>query len=79
MQSAPGIVNTDMMDEELSAFKRITGKSEEELRKEFLDLIPMGRYETPDDVANLVLFLATEKASYITGQSINVTGGIEMH
>lgn len=75
----PGIVNTDMMDEELSAFKRITGKSEEELRKEFLDLIPLGRYETPGDVANLVLFLASERASYITGQAINVTGGIEMH
>lgn len=75
----PGIVDTDMMDEEIRVLKRITGKSDEDLRKDFLSMIPLGRYETPEDVANLVLFLASDKASYITGQSINVTGGIEVH
>jgi len=44
-----------------------------------LGIIPLGRYETPADVANLTLFLASEQASYITGQSINITGGIETH
>ena len=75
----PGIVNTDMMDEEIEIFTKVTGKCEDELRKEFLNMIPLGRYETPDDVANLVLFLASEGAAYITGQSINVTGGVEVH
>jgi NAD(P)-dependent dehydrogenase (short-subunit alcohol dehydrogenase family) len=42
-------------------------------------MIPLGRYATPEDVANLVLFLVSEGAAYITGQSINVTGGIEAH
>ncbi len=75
----PGIVDTDMMDEELKILKRLTGKATEVLRKDFLKMIPLGRYEAPDDVADLVLFLASDKASYITGQAINVTGGFEMH
>jgi NAD(P)-dependent dehydrogenase (short-subunit alcohol dehydrogenase family) len=75
----PGIADTDMMDEELVVLKKVRNKSEEELRKEFLGIIPLGRWETEEDVANLTLFLASEQASYITGQSINVTGGIESH
>ncbi len=75
----PGIADTDMMDEELVVLKKLRNKSEQELRKEFLGTIPLGRYETETDVANLTLFLASEQASYITGQSINVTGGIEAH
>jgi meso-butanediol dehydrogenase/(S,S)-butanediol dehydrogenase/diacetyl reductase len=75
----PGIVDTDMMDEELKVLTKVTGKSEDELREEFLNVIPLGRYETPEDVANLVLFLASEGAAYMTGQSINVTGGVEVH
>jgi len=75
----PGIVDTDMMKEELAVLEKIMEKSEEDLRKEFLNIIPMGRYETVNDVANLIMFLASEEAAYITGQSINVTGGIEVH
>ena len=75
----PGIVDTDMMKEELVVLEKIMDKSEEELRKELLNMIPIGRYETTDDVANLIMFLASEEASYITGQSINMTGGIEVH
>jgi meso-butanediol dehydrogenase / (S,S)-butanediol dehydrogenase / diacetyl reductase len=75
----PGIVDTDMMSEELVVLEKLFKKSEEALRKEFLNIIPLGRYETPEDVANLVLFLASEKADYMTGQSINITGGIEVH
>jgi meso-butanediol dehydrogenase/(S,S)-butanediol dehydrogenase/diacetyl reductase len=75
----PGIADTDMMDEELEVLTKVTGKSKEELRDEFLNMIPLGRYETPKDVANLVLFLASENAAYMTGQSVNVTGGVEVH
>lgn len=42
-------------------------------------LIPLGRLGTPDDVANTVAFLISEQASYMTGQSINVTGGLWMN
>ncbi|HEY9238460.1 MAG TPA: SDR family oxidoreductase, partial [Burkholderiaceae bacterium] len=41
--------------------------------------IPLGRLGTPDDVANAVAFLISEQASYMTGQSINVTGGLWMN
>ena len=75
----PGVVDTDMMAEELAVLQRLTGKSEAVLRQEFLDMIPLGRYETPEDVADLVLFLASPQASYITGQAINISGGVEVH
>jgi len=41
--------------------------------------IPMGRLCTPEDVARTVVFLASDDAAYITGQSINVSGGSVMH
>lgn len=45
---------------------------------EILERIPMGRYGEPSDVANLVLFLASDKADYITGQAIPVDGGLSI-
>lgn len=41
--------------------------------------VPLGRIETPDDVANLVAFLASAESDYMTGQAINITGGSEIH
>ena len=40
-----------------------------------LDRTPMGRFGTPEEVANLVLFLASEASSYITGETVNINGG----
>ncbi len=55
------------------------GISKEEVRQRYLDQVPMKRGCTYDDVANVVIFLASDQASYMTGQAINVTGGQEMH
>jgi sorbitol-6-phosphate 2-dehydrogenase len=52
--------------------------SEEEVRQRYIDMVPLGRGCTYDDVANVVVFLASDQASYMTGQAINVTGGQEM-
>jgi len=41
--------------------------------------IPLGRLEVPEDVANLVAFLASSQSDYMTGQAINISGGMEMH
>ena len=55
------------------------GISEEEVRQRYVDQVPMKRGCTYQDVTNAVVFLASDQASYMTGQAINVTGGQEMH
>lgn len=64
---APGFVETDM-----------TAEMSDEAREELSDRIPLGRFATPDDVAGVVRFLVSEEADYITGQVINVDGGMIM-
>jgi sorbitol-6-phosphate 2-dehydrogenase len=54
------------------------GISEEEVRKKYVDQVPMKRPCTYRDVTNVVVFLASEDSGYMTGQAINVTGGQEM-
>jgi sorbitol-6-phosphate 2-dehydrogenase len=54
------------------------GITEEEVRQKYIDQVPMKRGCTYDDVCNVVVFLASDQASYMTGQAINVTGGQEM-
>ena len=55
------------------------GISEEDVRKKYVDQVPMKRPCTYGDVTNVVVFLASDDSSYMTGQAINVTGGQEMH
>jgi 3-oxoacyl-[acyl-carrier protein] reductase len=62
---APGFIITDM-----------TGALSEEVRKQWAERIPLRRGGTPDDVANVALFLASELSSYVSGQVINVCGGM---
>jgi sorbitol-6-phosphate 2-dehydrogenase len=54
------------------------GITEEQVRQKYIDQVPMKRGCTYDDVCNVVVFLASDQASYMTGQAINVTGGQEM-
>jgi sorbitol-6-phosphate 2-dehydrogenase len=54
------------------------GITEEEVRQKYVDQVPMKRGCTYDDVTNVVVFLASDQSSYMTGQAINVTGGQEM-
>jgi len=54
------------------------GLSVEEVRRRYEEQVPMGRGCTYEDVANVLVFLASDEASYMTGQAINVTGGQEM-
>ena len=54
------------------------GITEEEVRRKYVDQVPMRRGCTYDDVCNVVVFLASDQSSYMTGQAINVTGGQEM-
>jgi len=54
------------------------GITEKEVRQKYIDQVPMKRGCTYDDIANVMVFLASDEASYMTGQAINVTGGQEM-
>jgi sorbitol-6-phosphate 2-dehydrogenase len=60
-------------------YARNQGITEEEVRQKYIDQAPMKRGCTYDDVCNVVVFLASDQSSYMTGQAINVTGGQEMH
>ena len=64
---APGFIDTDM-----------TSVLSDELKEKFVESIPAGRVGTPQDVAGVAAFLASENASYIQGQVIAVDGGITM-
>lgn len=60
-------------------YARNRGISEAEVRQIYINQVPMKRGCTYEDVCNVVVFLASDQASYMTGQAINVTGGQEMH
>jgi len=51
------------------------GITEAEVRQQYVDQVPMKRNCTYEDVCNVVVFLASDQASYMTGQAVNVTGG----
>jgi NAD(P)-dependent dehydrogenase (short-subunit alcohol dehydrogenase family) len=76
---APGIVDTDMwvsIDREWSALE---GKPPGTVKQSRVANIPLGRIETTEDVAKLYTFLASDDASYITGQTYNVCGGLQLN
>lgn len=64
---APGFIDTDM-----------TRALTEDQRRGLLGMIPLGRLGTPDEVANAVVFLASPAASYITGETLHINGGMFM-
>ena len=59
-------------------YARNQGITEEQVRQKYIDQVPLGRGCTYDDVCNVAVFLASDQASYMTGQAVNVTGGQEM-
>ena len=59
-------------------YARNQGLTVEQVRQKYIDQVPMKRGCTYDDVCNVVVFLASDQSSYMTGQAINVTGGQEM-
>lgn len=64
---APGVIDTDM-----------TAALGEEWKRRMLDQIALGRFGTPEDVAGAVVFLASDAAGYVTGQTLVVDGGLTM-
>jgi NAD(P)-dependent dehydrogenase (short-subunit alcohol dehydrogenase family) len=74
----PGVVDTAMTAAIHEQRARRADSSSEESLAEMVASIPLGRLETTGDVASAVLFLLSDEAAYITGQALNVCGGMEM-
>jgi 3-oxoacyl-[acyl-carrier protein] reductase len=64
---APGIIVSKMTD-----------ALPEKVRENYLNNIPLGRFGTPEDVADVIGFLASDMSNYVTGQVINIDGGLVM-
>ncbi len=62
----------------IKQYARNQGITEEQVKQKYLNQVPLGRSCEYEDIANVMVFLASDEASYMTGQAINVTGGQEM-
>ncbi len=71
----PGLVDTDLGFEQYAFLAGMKGLSVEDLRSALLEKIPAGRFETPEDVAQVCVFLASPRSDYVVGQALVVTGG----
>lgn len=74
----PGFVRTAMQERELKWEASLRNMTPDAVFQEYVSLTPLGRIEEPDDVAKSVVFLASDLSGFITGEAINVTGGVRM-
>ena len=75
----PGVVDTPMWDLIDREVTRRTGAPAGSVKARAVADVPLGRIQQPDDVANLVAWLASSESDYMTGQAINIEGGTEVH
>jgi meso-butanediol dehydrogenase/(S,S)-butanediol dehydrogenase/diacetyl reductase len=72
----PGFVRTGMQAREIVWEAELRGLTPEQVVREYVAQTPLGRLEEPEDVADVVVFLSSDAARFMTGQAINVTGGV---
>jgi 2-keto-3-deoxy-L-fuconate dehydrogenase len=74
----PGTIETPSLDGRVEELSKMTGKPIDKVRRDFIGRQPIGRLGTAAEVAALALFLASDEASYITGQTHLVDGGMAL-
>jgi meso-butanediol dehydrogenase/(S,S)-butanediol dehydrogenase/diacetyl reductase len=74
----PGFVRTGMQSREIVWEAELRGMTPEAVFSEYVSLTPLGRIEEAEDVATVVAFLLSDAAGFMTGQAVNVTGGVYM-
>ncbi|MFA5570347.1 MAG: SDR family NAD(P)-dependent oxidoreductase [Sphaerochaetaceae bacterium] len=74
----PAFVKTDMQAREVQWEAKLRGWEPQAVIDNYVNMTPLGRLETPEDVSKVVLFLSSSGADFITGNAINVTGGVYM-
>ena len=75
----PGFVETQLFEGLIKMVGSTRNLNREQVLKTFVNQVPMGRMQTGEDVANVVAFLASEDGGYMTGQALNICGGVEVH
>ena len=75
----PGVVRTPLWEPLLDQLSTTKGITRDQAWQEFVDGIPLGRPQEPEDIGETVAFLASDHARNMTGQGINVTGGMQVH
>ncbi len=74
----PGFVKTSMQEREVVWEGQLRGMTPEAVLKEYVSLTPLGRLQEAGDVADIVLFLASDLSRFLTGEAINASGGVTM-
>ena len=74
----PGFVKTSMQEREIVWEGKLRGMKPDDVRKEYIALTPLGRLQEAEDVADIVLFLASDLSRFLTGEAINASGGVTM-
>jgi meso-butanediol dehydrogenase / (S,S)-butanediol dehydrogenase / diacetyl reductase len=74
----PGFVRTSMQEREVGWEAKLRGMKPEAVLAEYVSLTPLGRIEEPEDVADIVLFLASDLSRFLTGEAVNASGGVLM-
>lgn len=74
----PGYVRTSMQEREIIWEGELRGIPPEAVRQGYIDATPLGRIEEPEDVGDVVVFLASDAARFMTGKAVNVTRGVYM-
>jgi len=75
----PGIVDTPMVERGVQREAKLRSVTSDKIIEKMVNFTPFGRLANPQDITGLVIFLASSDSDFMTGQAINVTGGIEKH